>query len=524
MGERIELPKSQWTYPATLARQVARFGERIFATFADGSSLSFGQWDRQSDALASALADMGVGPGDRVVGFLFNSREFLLLMMAVHKRRAIFVPINTELKGTFLRHQLDVVQPRIVVLDDSLRDALASAEVEEGRYRVTGASELENLLETRADPADIEPAQPLDVCTIMFTSGTTGPAKGVQMTHAHCFYNGWIAGQRTRLGEHDCMYIAMPLFHGTAALLQLYSSLVAGARVHVIKRFSATQWLRDIRTCGATVTFAAGIMPEFILAQPQDNDADNPLRLVWSVPVSAQWGHVFRDRFGVELLQAYGMSELCVPVWGRLGEPLEPGCAGYVVEDFFDIRIVDPDTDEALPAGVVGEIVGRPKEPGVFMAGYYGMPEKTAEACRNLWFHTGDAGYFDEGGRMFYVDRIRDRIRRRGENISGYEVEQAIASHPAVAQCAVVGVKVQDAGGEDEVLAHVVLSDKSLTHRELLDHCVKKMPRYAVPRFIAFVDALPQTPTGKIRKQLIRETGVTSDTWDRESVGYILPR
>ena len=265
-------------------------------------------------------------------------------------------------------------------------------------------------------------------------------------------------------------------------------------------------------------------MPEFILAQPAQNDQDNLLRLVWSVPVSAQWGHLFQERFGVELLQAYGMSELCVPVWGRRGEALEPGCAGYIVDEFFDIRIVDPDTDEVLPSGQVGEIVGRPKEPGVFMAGYFRMPEKTVEACRNLWFHTGDAGYLDVRGRLFYADRIRDRIRRRGENISAFEVEQAISLHPKVVQCAVVGVKVDGAGGEYEVLAQVVLRTDNLGHLELLQWCVDKMPRFAVPRFIEFVEEIAQTPTGKVRRQAIRDAGVTSKTWDRESVGFVLPR
>jgi crotonobetaine/carnitine-CoA ligase len=527
----IDVPKSLWTYPAALRRQAEQFGDRVFATFPEGGQLTFREWQDQSDVLASALARMHVGPGDRVVAFLFNTKEFLLLMLATHKRGGIFVPINTELRGTFLRHQLEVTEPKVVFVDQSLGSALSSAEIEDNRYSVVVAGPMADqpdafsrLLQSDALPEDIVPASPYDVCTIMFTSGTTGPAKGVQMTHAHCFYNGWIAGDRTGLADTDCMYIAMPLFHGTASLLQLYASLIVGARAHIVKRFSASNWLSDIRNCGATVTYAAGVMPEFILAQPEHNDRDNPLRLVWAVPVSAEWGGLFQERFGVELLQAYGMSELCVPVWGKRGEPLEPGCAGYVVDEFFEIRIVDPETDEALPAGQVGEIVGRPKHPGVFMAGYFRMPEKTVEACRNLWFHTGDAGCLDERGRLYYVDRIRDRIRRRGENISAFEVEQAISSHPEVLQCAVVGVKVEGAGGEDEVLAQVVLRTGNLGHLELLQWCVKKMPRYAVPRFIEFVDEIEQTSTGKVRKQAIRDKGVTSRTWDRESVGFVVPR
>jgi len=177
-----------------------------------------------------------------------------------------------------------------------------------------------------------------------------------------------------------------------------------------------------------------------------------------------------------------------------------------------------------LQPNEIGEIVVRPKEPAVFMAGYYRMPDKTVEAWRNLWFHSGDAGYFDDKGRLFYVDRIRDRIRRRGENISAYEVEEVINSHPDVVQCAVVGVKVDDAGGEDELLAHIVSSSQVLEARVLLDWCVPRMPRYALPRFIEFVTDIERTASGKIRKQAIRDAGVTERTWDREAAGYVIPR
>jgi len=195
-----------------------------------------------------------------------------------------------------------------------------------------------------------------------------------------------------------------------------------------------------------------------------------------------------------------------------------------VIEEFFEVRVVDAETDEPLKPNEIGEIVVRPKEPAVFMAGYYRMPDKTVEAWRNLWFHSGDAGYFDEHGRLFFVDRIRDRIRRRGENISAYEVEEVINSHPDVVQCAVVGVKVDDAGGEDELLAQVVSTSPALEAKTLLDWCVPRMPRYALPRFIEFVTDIERTASGKIRKQAIRDAGVTSLTWDRESAGYVVSR
>ena len=342
------------------------------------------------------------------------------------------------------------------------------------------------------------------------------------MPHAHCFDYAHSAMRATKLIERDRMYISMPLFHGTALLLQFYSSLLAGIPAHVAKRFSATSWLDDIRAAGSTVTYAVGVMPEFVFKQPPRNDdADNPLRLSWSVPVSDTWGPAFEKRFGLRILQGYGMTEFSVPVWGDLSDPLKAGCAGRVMEEFFEVRIVDPETDEPLNATEVGEIVVRPKEPFVFMAGYFRMPEKTLEAWRNLWFHSGDAGYMDAEGRLFYVDRIKDRIRRRGENISAFEIEEVISAHPKVAQCAVVGIKTADAGGEDEIMAFVVASeDGALQPEALLDWCGPRMPRYAVPRFVEFVSDIDRTASGKIRKQALRDGGLTGRTWDRQRAGY----
>ena len=530
-------PKSMWTMPAIVRMQAERYGSRPFCTFADGQSFTFKELDEKTGALASGLADLDVGPGDRVSAMVTNSKAFFLIMVAVHKRGAIFVPINTELKGAFLKHQVTNTEPRVVFVDAELRPMFDSIDVAGLAVETTvviggdapaiGATRrvgYEALVRTAARTGDIVPVTYRDVCMIIFTSGTTGPAKGVLMPHAHCFYYALSAMRATGLTEQDRMFISMPLFHGTALLLQFYSALLAGIPAHVVKRFSATSWLDEIRAAGSTVTYAVGVMPEFVFKQtPRDDDADNPLRLSWSVPVSDTWGPAFEKRFGLRILQGYGMTEFSVPVWGDLSDPLKAGCAGRVMEDFFEVRIVDPETDEQLKPMEVGEIVVRPKEPFVFMAGYYRMPEKTLEAWRNLWFHSGDAGYMDLEGRLFYVDRIKDRIRRRGENISAFEIEEVISSHPHVAQCAVVGIKTADAGGEDEIMAFVVArEDGALQPAALLDWCVPRMPRYAVPRFVEFVTDIERTASGKIRKQALRDGGPSSRTWDRAQAGYKL--
>jgi crotonobetaine/carnitine-CoA ligase len=173
----------------------------------------------------------------------------------------------------------------------------------------------------------------------------------------------------------------------------------------------------------------------------------------------------------------------------------------------------------------VGEIVVRPREPFAFMAGYFRAPEKTVEAWRNLWFHTGDAGFLDERGRLHFVDRIKDCIRRRGENISSFEVEQCLNAHPAVAESAVVGVRVAGAGGEEEVLAVVTpRAGARVDPAALLDWCVPRMPRFALPRFVLTADRLDKTATGKIRKQAYKEPAVLAGAWDREAAGFVVPR
>ena len=523
-------PKSQWTFPAIVRMQAERHDQALLCSFNDGQSLTFRGFDEQTDRLASAFADLGVGPGDRVMAMLRNGREFLVAMVATHKRGAIFVPVNTELRGAFLEHQVRNTEPRVVIVETDLRasfDSIDTAGVGISTTVAVGALEalpgsrlhaFEALCDTPARDADRVEVTPYDAGMIIFTSGTTGPAKGVLMPHAHCFFYALSAARATGLTAADRMFISMPMFHGTALMLQFYSALLAGIPSFVVKRFSASTWLDEIRACGATVTYAVGVMPEFIFKQPpRPDDADNPLRLSWSVPVSDSWAPAFEKRFGMRILQGYGMTEFSVPVWGNLADPVRAGCAGRVVDDFFEVRIVDPETDEALGVDKIGEIVVRPKEPGVFMSGYYRMPERTVEAWRNLWFHSGDAGYFDSEGRLFYVDRMKDRIRRRGENISAFEIEEVISSHAEVEQCAVVGVRTADAGGEDEIMAFVVAKGSAADAETLISWCESRMPRFAVPRFVEYVSEIDRTASGKVRKQALRDRGPGPGTFDRGS-------
>ena len=534
----IDLPQASWTYLELVRKRAEDYGERIFANFTDGQTLTFLEFENATNDMASALADIGVGPGDRVAAMMFNSKEFLLAMLSTHKRGAIFVPINTELKGAFLEHQIRNIEPKVVFVSDDLRPAFdtinvadieieTSVSVEGNGVPLPGTTGIlfANLLDTAARDGDVRPATPRDICMIMFTSGTTGPSKGTLMPHAHCLLFGYGSGRALSMSPDDKMFICMPFFHAMGLMLQLTSCLMYGSSAHVIRRFSATTWLDEIRESEATLTYGLGVIPEFIFRQPPTSrDKEHKLRTMLAVPIGEDWGEAFEERFGLRLMQAYGMTECNIPAYGNLDDPIMAGCAGYLEDDFFEVRIVDTDTDEPVVQGDIGEIVVRPKQPACFMAGYYRMPERTVEAWRNMWFHTGDAGLFDDKGRLFFIDRIKDCIRRRGENISAFEVEQVINNHPDVAESCVIGVHDEDAGGEEEVKACIVSIDKALDYTSILDWCVTRMPRYAVPRYIEYVHELDKTPIGKLRKQALRDAGITADTWDRNSIGYVVPR
>ncbi len=541
----MKYDKSTWTFVDLARRQAEVFGEREFIKFEHGTSLTFAGLDRDSDRMARILASLGVKPRDRVLGLIKNRIEFMLVMLAAMKLGAIFVPVNTELKGAFLQHQMRNAKPRAVFLEAGLNDAFKGVEGGNENLAATiyvagdvvdvlppvlttaPAMTFDEFSGLAGDETDvlIEP-NPQDIACIMYTSGTTGPSKGVLMPHAHCYLFGLGMAQRLEMTDQDCQYICMPLFHAMGLLLQVVSSWISGGRVYCVERFSPARWLNDVRTCRATLTAALGVIPEFIFRTPEsDFDRDHRLSKIMAVPIAAEWGAAFEKRFGIKFFQVFGTTEVNVVSYTADDDPLTPGLAGRVKEDFFEVEIVDPETDEPVPNGAIGEIVVRPKEPFCFNQGYFGMPEKTAETWRNLWFHTGDAGRFDEKSRLHFVDRIKDRIRRRGENISSFEIEQVLNSHPQIKESAVIGIRIDGAGGEEEIKACIVTEGGAeIDNVALLDYCVENMPRFAVPRFVETMEELSKTATGKIQKESLRKGGVTNSTWDRESVGYKIAR
>jgi carnitine-CoA ligase len=557
--------KSGWTVGHVLARQAAERGGAPFLQFQNAPALTYAEVDALANRVGRGIVGLGVKPGASVAVMLPNGAEILLAWFGLCRAGAVSVFVNTAYKGIFLEHVLNNAGAEVMIVHRDLVPALAEslgAVPKLRRVFVVGAegtlpslpgiavAAWDALLADSSAPLDV-PVSYRDLGSIMYTSGTTGPSKGVLMPHAHLYLFGHEEARWLKLTPRDVYYVCMPLFHANALFMQIYGTLCAGAKAVIVPVFSASRWLDDVRLYGATVTNTLGVMCEFVYRQPpRPEDRDHKLRVILAVPAPAEIAQVFMDRFGTRLIEGYGMTEINIPAHGRIEDPYRPGSSGRVNTDYFELKIVDPETDEEVAPGQMGEIVCRPKEPYGFMAGYNGMADKTVEAWRNFWFHTGDAGRIDAEGFVYFLDRIKDTIRRRGENLSSYEIERVLTEHPAVAEAVAIAVKSTLPGGEDDVKACIVLkpeaaqggtvtggaaangaaatgaSDLQAAPRpeELLDWCVKRMPYFAVPRYIEFVAALPKTPTQKVQKNKLREIGVSATTWDREQAGYRVSR
>lgn len=526
---------SDWVLPRILARQAAARPQKIYVATSDGEALRYGEATDQAERMAGFFTRLGIRPGDAVAVLLPNGLDFVAVWLGLGRLGATIVPINTELTGSFLAHQLSTSAAKAVVAHSHYLKALGDILAQlphvhsvvvagEGDHAKTvDALRYVSLGDFRsAEPFRGAMPHPSDIACIIFTSGTTGPSKGVLMPHAHCYLMGFGIVDNCRLTEADKYYIVMPLFHGNGLFLQLYSTLIVGASAYLRQRFSASEWLEDIRRERCTVTNTLGAMASFVFAQPATNaDRDHCLRVIMLAPNPPENDRVWRERFGVRhVMTGFGMTEANMSIYSRMDES-RPGTAGYVYAPYFEVEIHDQETDQICPDGQVGEIVVRPKVPYGLMAGYCGMPEQTVAAWRNLWFHTGDAGVRDANGVFSFVDRLKDCIRRRGENISSFEVESAIGEFKGVQTVAAYAIPASGPGAEDEVMLAVVVNPAAgLTTELLAKYAAMALPRFAQPRYIEIVTDLPTTPTGKIRKDVLRRRGITPDTWDRERNGF----
>jgi crotonobetaine/carnitine-CoA ligase len=523
--------RERWTLPAVLAHQAEALGDRPFLRIEEEPGETFREMHDRSLVAARKLLTLGVAPGDRVLLMAGTSLDHIHTWFGINLIGAADVPLNLAYRSQTLSHGVNLAAAKVMVVDPEFLPVIRAVEDELHTLEVVvtltptdatlGRIPVVALADVEEDAATPLPTvKPSDIASVLYTSGTTGPAKGVLMAHAQCHTNAVEVIQGMRITADDVMFCFHPSFHMTGKFCAVWSCLTAGCELVLDRGFDPTTWIDHVRRYGATVTIGHGPMLEMIQAQPErPDDADNLLRVVLAAPFPAAIAHDFERRFQTRGMEIWGMTEVTCVSWPPYDAPLRLGSAGIPRADLFDVRIVDPETDEDLPAGTVGEITVRPVHPWTMMQGYLGMPEKTAAAWRNLRFHTGDAGFIDEDGYLHFIDRMGDRIRRRAENISSYDIEVAATSHALVAESAAVGVQSGFDNDDDIKLCIVAVAAAELDPHDVFQHLVAHLPHHMVPRYVEVLEALPRTPTNKVQKQKLRATGVSEGIWDRQALG-----
>lgn len=504
--------------------EVIRFANR---------NLTYGRLDEDANRLAASLSELGLTQGATCAVQLPNDVEFVITWIALTRLGVLEVPVSTSLTGDLLAHQLSTVACPVVITTAEWAErftAIAHMVPTLERLILVGDAPADTSLRTlrfddlvaagTALPPDLA-IRPQDPAVVLFTSGTTGPSKGVVRSHRS---NSLLARTGIELmayGPGEVLFNAFPLFHANARYNTVLPVFMLDGTAIVRDQFSVSNFWDVCRAESVTAFNYMGAVLMMLHKQPErPDDRDNPVRRAFGAPAPIEIFHEFQDRFGVQLVEVYGSTELGIATMNTV-EEFRLGSCGRAAPAY-EIEIHD-EVDERCEPGAVGEIVARSRHPFSMFDEYAAMPEATVEAFRNQWFHTGDRASMDADGYVFYVDRMKDCIRRRGENISSWEVERSIAAHPDIAEVAVIGVPSELT--EEEVMAVIVAKDgRHVDPAALLDHCQERLPRFAVPRYVRTVSELPKTPSQRVEKYRLRDVGLTDDVWDRTAHGYEVRR
>jgi crotonobetaine/carnitine-CoA ligase len=518
--------------PHIIRRHAREQPERVFAMFADGETWNFAQLAERVWRRANALAKLGVRRADYVGSLLPTGKAAIETWFATNALGATYAPLNTALRGPLLEHAVNLAGARFLVAHAELVGDLARCRfpaletvivvgVADDGYNDTPTVAW-SALDTSdpACPSGIDEIEPWQDMLLLGTSGTTGPSKAVRVTYLH-HYTYSVTLWPAEIDASDRFLLCYPLFHN-AGTCAVYKPLRIGASIGVVSLFRTSTFWDDVRSVQATVGIIFPAMVNFLRRQPPTpQDAQTPLRYALTGPILP--GHEeFAERFGLRFWTQYGMTEIPTPIRSELGPRDHRPCGTLVDPDHYEARIVDAH-DRELPPGEVGELIVRHSCPWTLTQGYKDMPEATADAWRNGWFHTGDAMYRDEHGQYYFVDRKRDAIRRRGENISSAELEDQILSHPEVLEAACIAVP--DGAEDVEIKACVCLrEDTALSWAELTDYLIERVPHFMVPRYFELYPALPRSASAKVQKHVLREHGITAATLDREAAGIRVGR
>jgi crotonobetaine/carnitine-CoA ligase len=528
---------TQTTVLEALEARLAADADGLYLDF-EGDTYTAALMDAESTRFARALAARGVTRGDRVATLLENSPEQVLSFFAALKIGAIQVPINTAYKGEFLRHVLADSGAKIVVVHGDfagrvaeiakdlpdLTHALVVGEADRS-IDVVPATGWGEALEGVGGGELPDPAVgPSDLACLIYTAGTTGPSKGCMLPHNYIVALAHQTARTLQRRPDDVVLSPLPLFHFNAISICVVGTLVIGGASSIARRFSVSRFWPEVKRTNATIVSLLGSLAILIAdAEDHPDQHGHRLRLCGAAPMPPATDGRWRERFGCATFSGgFGLTEASLISMLPPGEDNRPGAAGKVNTHDFDVRIVDDD-DVEVPTDETGEIVCRPNGPNLMFTGYWRRPEATLAVLRNLWFHTGDLGRVDAEGFLYFVDRKKDYLRRRGENISSFELERVLHGHESVQDVAVHSVPSEQ--GEDEVKATVVLHPGvRVTEEELCAWCVDKVPYFAVPRYIELRADLPRNPVGRVLKYQLRDEAVTDGTWDREAAGFTFER
>ena len=511
-----------------LRARASELGDRPYL-LSGGEQLSFAEMDARSDRVAAGLAEIGVGSGDRVAIISSNRIEMVELFFAVAKLGAVQVPLNAFLKGDFLTYQLNDAEAETLVVDSQAAQAvtallpelpvlrrlvgLDSGSVEASTVEVFSYEQIAGS----EGPTPRFEVQPSSLMSILYTSGTTGMPKGCMLPHGWYINGASVSSEMVEYREGDVPFTALPLFHAWAQGT-VVGALVNRLRAVVDPVFSIGNLLERFIETDATVFMGVGMMGLAMLAAPaSDRDRQHNLRVALMFPFTPDQQEQFESRFGARVMsQLYGQTECGAIAYSRISEPRNLSSLGRPAP-YFDVKLFDDD-DHEVPVGEVGEIVVRPKVPNAIYQGYWRNPEATNATWRNLWHHTGDFGRADRDGFITFIDRKKDALRRRGENVSSIEVERAIVTHPDIAEVAVHAIPSELS--EDDIKACLVLEPgQTVEPTELFDFFKQTLPYFAIPRYVEVMPELPKNATLRVMKHLLRERGVTEETWDFDSLG-----
>lgn len=510
-----------------LARWARERPTAPFANFADGKTWSYEETSRLANVTANSLHQLGVRQGDNVLCWLPNGPEMLRLWLGINLLGAVFVPFNVSYRGATLNNVLKLSQARLLIAHAQLVPRISDIACEKLSDIVVLNGKADPIPPLRMHTADVleqgspDPVTPErairsgDTQTIIFTSGTTGPSKAVLSSYAHLYAQGYEAFNF--FTGDDCFMVNSPMFH-CGGTIPVGVALSQGGAVTVLDRFKIDEFWSIVRRTRTTVAYVLVGLPELLLKQPpSDDDKHHPLH---TALIPGGQGARFRERFGCDYYTLFNMSEICTPI---LSQPNDAKVrSSGRLRDGIEARLVD-EYDNEVPVGVIGELILRTKRPWMLSHGYASNPEATTKAWRNGWFHTGDLLRVDEEGDYYFVDRLKDAIRRKGENISSVEVESAACTFDAVLEAAAVPAKADN--GEEEVLLLVTArQNMKVSPLALTEHLIHVLPYFMVPRYIRVVDELPKTSTGKVQKAELRSAAHVQGCWDREAAGMILKK